>query len=295
MVRDGFRAQGTPMTASERTLGDIVRDRRRALELTLQGLAERVGCTKGYLSTIENGRALPAPELREAIGEALSLEAGALARAAAWQTTPPGVRHEVARLRRQQAIGRELAELIASAGERPGRSLDDLHRTGRLRELVDRLAGDDRGASVVEVALPVEVPLINSVQAGYPTEFTDLGYPARVADEYVRSPDIHDPDAFAARVVGDSMAPEYVEGDIVVFSPARDARPGDDCFARLGPDDETTFKRVYFEGQDGVDEAVDDARIRLQPLNSAYPPQVFPRERVVGLYPAVSVIRDLRR
>ncbi len=134
--------------------------------------------------------------------------------------------------------------------------------------------------------LPVEVPLINKVAAGYPREFTDLSYPARIADEYVRCPDVRDPDAFAARVVGDSMAPEYREGDVVVFSPAKEVESGDDCFARLERDHETTFKRVYFErGGDG------EELIRLQPINNAYPPRVLPREDVAGLYAAVAAIR----
>src|SRR6185295_16344626 len=89
------------------------------------------------------------------------------------------------------------------------------------------------------MALPVQAPLINKVAAGYPTEFTDLGYPARVADEYVSAPGVTDADAFAARVVGDSMMPLYREGDIVVFSPERDTKDGDDCFVRLERDDET--------------------------------------------------------
>ena len=136
-------------------------------------------------------------------------------------------------------------------------------------------------------ALPFEVPVINKVSAGYPQGFTDLGYPARVADEYVRCPDVDDPDAFAARVVGDSMEPAYREGDIVVFSPARAVRNGDDCFARLEPDSDSTFKRVYFEGERG------EERVRLQPVNSKYAPRVLPRERVAGLYRAVTVVRML--
>jgi phage repressor protein C with HTH and peptisase S24 domain len=124
--------------------------------------------------------------------------------------------------------------------------------------------------------------LINKVAAGYPREFTDLGYPARIADEYVRCPDVTDPDAFAARVVGDSMMPDYREGDVVVFSPTRDVKDGNDCFVRLERDAETTFKRVYFEGE---------GRLRLQPLNARYSPRVVNREDVGGLYAAVSVIR----
>jgi SOS-response transcriptional repressor LexA len=133
-----------------------------------------------------------------------------------------------------------------------------------------------------------------------------MGYPARVADEYVRCPDIDDPDAFAARVVGDSMLPEYREGDIVVFSPLREIKSGMDCFARLEPDGETTFKRVFFESESGDQSSAgggDDrvkfegeasgVRVRLQPLNPAYAPRVVAREEVGGLYAAVSVIKKL--
>ncbi len=136
--------------------------------------------------------------------------------------------------------------------------------------------------------LPLEVPLINRVAAGYPRSFTDLGYPVRVADEYVRCPDLADPDAFAARVVGDSMLPEYREGDIVVFSPARAVASGMDCFVRIEPDHESTFKRAYFERGAGGEEL-----IRLQPLNPEYPGRVLGREQVSGLYAAVSVMRRI--
>ncbi|MBC7771596.1 MAG: S24 family peptidase [Pyrinomonadaceae bacterium] len=146
------------------------------------------------------------------------------------------------------------------------------------------------GVSLLGGMLPLEIPLINSVAAGYPKEFSDMGYPTRVADEYVRAPDIHDSDAFAARVVGDSMSPEYREGDIVIFSPARPVKAGMDCFVRLERDQETTFKRVYFEPGEGGEA---NGKIRLQPLNPAYAPQVMARELVAGLYAAVSVMRML--
>jgi repressor LexA len=66
------------------------------------------------------------------------------------------------------------------------------------------------------------------------------------------------------------------------------ARSGNDCFARIEPDHETTFKRVYFER-----DPIGREMIRLQPLNSAYPPRTLLREQVAGLYPAVSVMRSL--
>lgn len=268
-------------------LGAEVRERRRHLGLSLSQLAERVGCAKSSLSEIETG-ARERPPGRELLGRlesALGLAPGQLVEIAQWESTPASVRERVATSR--QAMLR-LRELLGSMSPKAG-ALDRAFGSGELRRLVESLDPTmPRGVEVVD--LPREVPVINRVKAGYPSEFTDLGYPARVADEYLRVPDIDDADAFGARVIGDSMEPDYREGDVVVFSPKAVVRSGADCFVRLEPDQETTFKRVYFEQDEKGGEL-----IRLQPLNSAYPPLVVPRERVAGLYSGVSVVRSLRR
>jgi SOS-response transcriptional repressor LexA len=126
--------------------------------------------------------------------------------------------------------------------------------------------------------------VINRVAAGYPHHFTDLDYPPSVADEYVRIPDVHDPQAFATRVVGDSMEPKYVEGDVVVFSPNLQPQPGNDCFVRFAKDNSTTFKRF----------AVHKERIRLQPLNDKYAAEEYDPEEINGLWPAIVRIERLR-
>ncbi|MEM8756506.1 MAG: LexA family transcriptional regulator [Planctomycetota bacterium] len=271
----------------------MIRDRRLSLGLTLASVSARVGCAKSYLSQLETGarQTAPKPEMLRAIEAALGWPAGRLDAAAAWARTPDEVRQRVMESRR--AV-RELRTLFAAGGSgaMPG-VLDRLHSTGELRRLVERMdpdadAGPQFAGELQPVALPREVPLINRVTAGYPTEFTDLGYPARVADEYVRVPELSDPDAFAARVIGDSMFPDYREGDVVVFSPAKPVTSGSDCFARLEPDHETTFKRIYFEQDEAGGEL-----IRLQPLNAEYPPTVLPRAGVAGLYRAVSVVRSI--
>lgn len=188
---------------------------------------------------------------------------------------------------------------LASAG---AASLDALFASGQLRRMVDALldessdgeAGADadavvraaqdgvRGERDIELAqsLRVRVPIINRVAAGYPTDFTDLDFPARAADEYLDCPDIGDPAAFAARVVGRSMEPEYREGDLVVFSSLADVVDGCDCFVRLEPDHETTFKRIHFAGDEGE-------LIQLTPLNRAFPTRTVHREQVAGLYRAM--------
>ncbi|MFB0524895.1 MAG: S24 family peptidase [Phycisphaerae bacterium] len=122
------------------------------------------------------------------------------------------------------------------------------------------------------------VPIIYKVAAGYPADFNDLNYPAGVADDYVSYMDVHDPNAFAMRVVGDSMEPNIREADIVIFSPAAEVHNGGDCFIRFAQPHETTFKRVFFES---------DNKIRLQPRNGKYSPTIVDGPRINGLYRAV--------
>jgi phage repressor protein C with HTH and peptisase S24 domain len=154
-------------------------------------------------------------------------------------------------------------------------NLDDIFLSGVLQELVEKSAGN------VEQVGTNAVPVINRVSAGYPRDFTDLSYPKGVADDYVSCPDVHDQDAFAARVHGDSMSPKYGEGDIVIFSPAAGPKSGDDCFVRF-EDGQTTFKRVFFENDEAGTPSV-----RLQPRNERYRPQIVPSERITGLYKAM--------
>jgi repressor LexA len=275
---------GVGVGATGQRVGVVIRSARLRAGMSLDELARRAQCAKSTLSAIENGTRTAGDDILARVEEALGIRHGELCRLAGWERSLAAggeeVRRELTRMKEDQRLARELVEALRS------RPLDEMYRSGDLRRLVERLEGPAfRSPPPALVPLSVEVPVINKVAAGYPREFTDLSYPARVADAYVRCPDLNDPDAFAARVVGDSMAPAYAEGDIVIFSPARAVKSGMDCFARLEPDHETTFKRVYFE-KEGEREL-----IRLQPLNPAYAPRVVERERVAGLYAAVSVMR----
>ncbi len=256
------------------TIGRLIRQERLAAGMTQEALAGAIGCSKPQLSLMENDQRSVSAERVSRIEAALGIKDSRLTSALAWDSTPPQMR---ARVKATDAF----AQRIRTAAKR-GESLDELYRSGELQQLLDQCAGN------VEGPLPTgrQIPLINRVAAGYPREFTDLGYPVSVADEYVLCPDVTDPDAFAARVVGDSMQPDYAEGEIVVFSPAIRTLSGSDCFVRLLRDNETTFKRIYFEEGSRT--------IRLQPLNNKYPPQYVDREEIGGMYAAAFVMRQVR-
>jgi len=303
--------------SSEYTFASTLRHRRTTNSLSLAQLADRVGCAKSYLSSIENGhKGPPAALLIERLEQALSFQEGELFACAHWDQTPIPIREDLKELRSRDASVSKLAKVLSEHG-RGGVSLDQLYESGKLAQLIDQIdpksqdeqeqdddgvlgevghvghvghaghvgrAGESEGVDM----LPMEVPLINKVPAGKPAGFTDLGYPARIADEYVRSPNLSDPDAFAAKVVGDSMEPSFHEGDIVVFSPAREVSDGMDCFVRFENEDESTFKRVYFQKDEAGQEM-----IRVQPINNRYPAMVVPREEIAGLYAGVSVTRSI--
>jgi repressor LexA len=261
------------------TLGAKLRRQRRRLGLTLDELAGRTGISKPYLSLIETGRVPnpPSDEKLRRLEQTLGFTANELVSQAHLQRTPRDVRAMLQRLLADNASakagGAPQSEL--KPGIAGSINLDDAYMSGVLASMVEKTAGN------VERINTNTVPVINKVSAGYPKDFTDLAYPPKVADDYIGCPDVHDTDAFAARVFGDSMTPKYGQGDIVVFSPAAPPKNGDDCFVRF-TDGQTTFKRVFFENDDAG-----EAVIRLQPRNEKYKPRIVKSEDVAGLYKAI--------
>jgi repressor LexA len=251
------------------SLGQIIRKKREQLNLTLDEVSSRVGFSKPYLSTIETGRVKnpPSDQLLKNLEKILKFEQGLLLHIAHMERLPSDIRHKY---ESAEAENKKLRQLVKKLMSRKGRdaSFKKIMKKSKLK--------------IGRAGLPLEagrlVPVINKVSAGYPRDFNDLDYPVGMADDYVRCPDLHDPNAFAVRVVGDSMEPKFQEGDIVIFSPAADVHNGDDCFIRFAEPHETAFKRVFFEPRN---------KVRLQPRNEKYSPVVVEGKRINGLYRAV--------
>ncbi len=251
------------------SLGQIIRKKREQLNLTLDEVSNRIGFSKPYLSTIETGKVKnpPGDKLLTGLEKILEFEPGLLLHIAHIEGLPADVRQEYESAEAESQKWRQIVKNL----------VDEKVDASRLSEL---LAQSD--LNIEQDKLPLAagrlVPVINKVSAGYPSDFNDLDYPVGIADDYIRCPDMHDPNAFAVRVVGDSMEPKFREGDIVIFSPAAEVHNGDDCFIRFAMPHETTFKRVFFES---------DNKIRLQPRNEKYSPTIVDGKRINGLYRAV--------
>jgi len=251
------------------SLGQIIRQKRERLSLTLDEVGNRAGFSKPYLSTIETGKVKnpPSDQLLKKLERILEFEPGLLLHIAHMESLPSDVRQEY---ESAEAEKQKLRQFIKNL-------IQQKTNVSQIDTLVAESELDiERGGS--PLAAGRLVPVINKVSAGYPGDFDDLDYPVGVADDYVRCPDVHDPNAFAVRVVGDSMEPKFREGDIVIFSPSAEVHNGDDCFIRFAMPHETAFKRVFFEQGD---------KVRLQPRNEKYSPLIVDGKRINGLYRAV--------
>lgn len=108
------------------------------------------------------------------------------------------------------------------------------------------------------------IPVISAVQAGKLTEITDpypsgAGYAVEYADDDLSRW------AFALEIDGDSMLPEFRQGDRVIVDPEIAPNPGDFVVAKNGRE-EATFKKYRPRGMGADGNMV----FELVPLNDDY-------------------------
>lgn len=228
---------------AEVDVGKRISDLRFARGLTAKELGEKIGVSQSYISLIENGkRRLNLPLLGK-IAAVFSLSLA-------------------------QILSE--ANTVAQPGARAGVDLDRLHASGRLHSMADA------AGNVAPIKMHA-IPVVSRVAAGDPAGFTDGEYPADFVDEFVPSPaDVDDPNAFALRVHGDSMAPRFSNGDIVICSPHALPAEGDAVVAKVRGE-ETSCKVFH----------LDDGNVILSPVNPAYPTQTYPMAEVDWVYPVV--------
>jgi SOS-response transcriptional repressor LexA len=109
------------------------------------------------------------------------------------------------------------------------------------------------------------IPVISAIQAG---KMKEIAQPYALGDGYasIYVDDGYSPWAFALEIEGDSMTPDYQEGDLVIIEPEWSPRPGE-CVAARNGRQEATFKKYR---QRGIDRDGNDI-FELVPLNENYP------------------------
>lgn len=161
-----------------------------------------------------------------------------------------------------------------------------------LREISPQLADEvDKQHKVAETGayynvspgpeLRARVPLISWTTAGKWAETQDPHTPGE-AEEWIVSTATVGPNAFALRVIGDSMEPKIPDGSIVIIDPSRSYQHGSIVLAKRVNDQEATLKQLWYDG----------AVPKLRPLNPRYAILDMPNDtRIIGV--AVRVQLDL--
>jgi phage repressor protein C with HTH and peptisase S24 domain len=188
----------------------------------------------------------------DALGERYGLTPSGLARKAGLDPTTFN------RSKRETPEGRQRwpsTESIAKVLQATGASLDEFMA----------LISDNSAASRRHTR-----PLIGLAQAGEGGFFDDAGFAVGAGWDEIDVLADADEHSYALEISGDSMAPLYRDGDIVIVSPAAPIRRGDRVVVK------TTAGEIMAK-----ELKRQTARsIELRSINPAYPDRVIPREEV---------------
>lgn len=129
----------------------------------------------------------------------------------------------------------------------------------------------------------VQIKVYGTIPAGIPVEaIEDVVDTEEIPTAWLQG----DREYFALRIKGDSMYPQYLEGDIVIFRKTSTCETGDDCV-------------VYVNGQDATLKRIkryEDGSLSLCPLNTSYSPCTFTAKQVQELPVTIGgVAVELRR
>jgi repressor LexA len=129
----------------------------------------------------------------------------------------------------------------------------------------------------------VQIKVYGTIPAGVPVEAVeDIIDTEEIPASWLSG----DREYFALQVHGDSMYPQYLEGDVVIFLKTDTCETGDDCV-------------VYVNGQDATLKRIkryEDGSLSLCPLNTSYSPCTFTAKQVQELPVTIGgVAVELRR
>lgn len=119
------------------------------------------------------------------------------------------------------------------------------------------------------------VPILSYVQAGNWREMCEQATTFDGNVEYVTASVDIGPCGFGLWLRGDSMLPQFKEGDLIIVDPDEAPQPGDYVVARNG-NNEATFKKYRPRGIDENGQEV----FELVPLNDDYPSMHSDRQHI---------------
>lgn len=157
-------------------------------------------------------------------------------------------------------------------------------RITKLAEVLGVSPAELMGLDPVPVPVRIKrIPVLGTIPAGVPMEaIQDIIDWEEIPEAMCTG----GKEYFGLRVKGDSMNPDYLDGDIVIVQKSPCCESGDICV-------------VYVNGYDATLKKVklgDDGSITLQPRNPEYAPRTYSPDEVASLPVAIAgVVVELRR
>lgn len=127
-----------------------------------------------------------------------------------------------------------------------------------------------------------KIPVLGSIPAGIPIEMIEdiIDY-EDISEDMLKG----GKEYFALKIKGDSMFPEYLDGDTIIVLKQNNCESGQDCVVAVNGDD-ATFKRVFKY----------DNGITLQPLNNTYMPMFYSNDDIINKpVKILGVVKQIRR
>ncbi len=129
----------------------------------------------------------------------------------------------------------------------------------------------------------IKIPILGVIKAGIPIEAQEniIGY-TDIPKDWTKG----NKKFFGLKISGNSMTPNYLDGDTVIFESTNEFNNGDDCAVMINGDD-CTFKKV----------AKTDEGILLQPYNiGEYDLKFYSKDDIAKLpVKIIGVAREYRR
>jgi len=193
----------------------------------------------------------------------------------------------IKKMREQRGITQsELAEIckVSDKAVSTWENGRNIPRMGAIQRMADYF-GVPKSAIIENIATPedaVRIPVLGKIPAGVPlSAIEDIEGWEELSPSMLRG----GKEYIALAVKGDSMLPEYRNGDVLVLRKQDDCETGDDCAVMVGNED-ATFKRIRRN----------EKGITLQPLNPAYDPTFYTNKEVIDLpVRIIGVVVEVRR
>lgn len=125
-----------------------------------------------------------------------------------------------------------------------------------------------------------KIPIVGNTQAGPDKEWTEIDIGG--CYEYVNFP-IQSNKYYALKVVGDSMSPRVLEGEVVIVDPVSIPQTGEDVVVKM-LDGETMIKTLA---------SIRDNKVFLDSTNSSYKRIIKDKDELLYMHAVVAVARSV--